>query len=95
MVIIRLARGGSKHRPFHRIVVTDSRNPRDGRNIKTLGYYNPIAKGKEKSLEIKMELVSHWVSQGSKISKSVEKLLKKVKKKANNTENPTDQAAAT
>lgn len=43
MVVIRLARGGSKHRPFFNVVVTDSRNRRDGRFIERVGFYNPVA----------------------------------------------------
>ena len=52
MVIIRLARGGSKKRPFYRIVVADSRNKRDGRFIEQIGFFNPIAKGQEERLRL-------------------------------------------
>ncbi|NBT06120.1 MAG: 30S ribosomal protein S16, partial [Betaproteobacteria bacterium] len=52
MVVIRLARGGAKHRPFYSVVVTDSRNRRDGRFIERVGHYNPIASGAEQGLRI-------------------------------------------
>ena len=52
MVVIRLARGGAKNRPFFNIVVTDSRNRRDGRFIERVGFYNPIAQGKEVPLTV-------------------------------------------
>ena len=76
MVTIRLARGGAKKRPFYHIVVTDSRNRRDGRYIERLGYFNPVAKGKETKLLFDQERVDYWVSQGAQKSDRVEKLIK-------------------
>lgn len=76
MVTIRLARGGSKRRPFYHIVVTDSRNARDGRYIERLGFFNPMAKGQEVRLEVKQERVDYWVGQGAQPSERVGKLLK-------------------
>jgi small subunit ribosomal protein S16 len=76
MVTIRLARGGAKKRPFYHIVVTDSRNKRDGRFIERLGFFNPVAKGNEEPLRIDRERVDHWVSQGAKPSDRVASLLK-------------------
>lgn len=75
MVTIRLARAGAKKRPFYHIVVTDSRNARDGRFIERLGFYNPIAVGGEEKLRINNERVGYWVSQGAKKSAAVTKLL--------------------
>ena len=75
MVIIRLARGGTNKRPFYHIVVTDSRSPRDGRNIERLGLFNPIAAGKELRLRIELERVNHWVSKGAQLSPRVAKLI--------------------
>jgi small subunit ribosomal protein S16 len=75
MVVIRLARGGAKKRPFYHIVVTDSRTPRDGRYIERLGYFNPIAAGKEIGLHISRERVAHWVAQGAQPSQRVAVLL--------------------
>ena len=76
MVTIRLARSGAKKRPFYHIVVTDSRNKRDGRYIERLGYFNPIATGQEKKLDIDVERVDYWVSNGAQTSERVSKLLK-------------------
>lgn len=76
MVTIRLSRGGSKKRPFYHIVVTDSRNKRDGRYIERLGFFNPVAKGNEESLRIDQERIDYWVSQGAQTSERVGKLLK-------------------
>lgn len=78
MVTIRLSRGGAKKRPFYHIVVTDSRNRRDGRYIERVGYFNPIASGADKRLEINGERVEYWLSQGAQASERVGKLLKEV-----------------
>ena len=61
MVVIRLARGGSKKRPFYNIVVTDSRNPRDGRFIERLGYYNPMASGQAVKFHMAEDRLTHWI----------------------------------
>ncbi|MCG8323028.1 MAG: 30S ribosomal protein S16 [Cytophagales bacterium] len=76
MVSIRLARGGSKKRPFYHLTVTDSRNSRDGRYIERLGFFNPVARGREERLRIDSERVQYWVSQGAQVSDRVAKLLK-------------------
>ena len=76
MVTIRLARGGSKKRPFYHLTVTDSRNSRDGRFIERVGFFNPIARGQEERLRIDAERVDYWVSQGAQVSERVAKLLK-------------------
>jgi len=76
MVTIRLSRGGAKKRPFYHIVVTDSRNRRDGRYIERLGFFNPIAKGAEVRLNIDNERVDFWLGKGAKASERVGKLLK-------------------
>ena len=63
---IRLSRGGSKKRPYYRIVVTDSRSPRDGRFIEKLGSWNPmLGKDDEKRVELNAERVQHWLSNGA------------------------------
>jgi small subunit ribosomal protein S16 len=79
MVTIRLARAGAKKRAFYHIVVTDSRNRRDGRYIERVGFFNPVATGKEVELQVDMDRVSHWVSQGAQASDRVASLLKQVK----------------
>lgn len=76
MVTIRLARGGAKKRPFYHVVVTDSRNRRDGRYIERIGFFNPVAKGQEVRLNIDSERAAHWVSKGAQTSERVSKLLK-------------------
>jgi small subunit ribosomal protein S16 len=76
MVVIRLARAGTRGRPFYHVVVTDSRNKRDGRYIERVGYFNPIARGGEKELELDPARVEHWVAQGAQLSPRVRQLLK-------------------
>jgi len=80
MVTIRLSRGGAKKKPFYHVVVTDSRMPRDGRYIERLGYFNPMARGAEKNLEMSMDRIDHWVSQGAATSDRVKSLIKQVRK---------------
>lgn len=75
MVVIRLARGGAKKRPFYHIVATDSRNRRDGRYLERLGYFNPLNSGQAKRLELNRERLAHWLSQGAKPSQRVESLV--------------------
>lgn len=76
MVTIRLSRAGAKKRPFYHLVVTDSRNRRDGRYIERLGFFNPVAKEQEEELRIDVERVQYWISQGAKPSDRVASLLK-------------------
>lgn len=75
MVVIRLARGGAKKRPFYNVVVTDSRNRRDGRFIERVGFYNPVAAGNEQSLRIAHDRVSYWQQHGAKLSETVTMLV--------------------
>ncbi|MCU7932194.1 MAG: 30S ribosomal protein S16 [Candidatus Thiodiazotropha sp. (ex Codakia rugifera)] len=82
MVTIRLSRTGAKKRPFFHIVVTDSRNARDGRYIERLGFFNPGAVGGEEELRIDQERVQHWVSKGAQPSDRVTTLLKQAAKQA-------------
>ena len=77
MVSIRLSRGGAKKRPFYHIVVTDSRNRRDGRYIERLGYYNPVATGGETELELDLERAEHWIARGARPSDRVASLIRK------------------
>lgn len=76
MVVIRLARAGAKKRPFYNIVVADQRSKRDGRFIERIGFYNPIAKGKEEGVRLNLERIQHWVSHGAQLSTRVETLVK-------------------
>ncbi len=82
MVTIRLARGGSKNRPFYHVVVTDSRNSRDGRYIERLGFFNPFARENEESLRLDSERVDYWKSVGAQPSDRVAKLIKEAGKVA-------------
>ena len=76
MVTIRLARGGAKKRPFYNIVVTDSRNKRDGRYIERVGFFNPIAAGGEVGFLVQKERVDYWLSKGAQASERVAGLIK-------------------
>ncbi|HGJ5857799.1 30S ribosomal protein S16 [Arsenophonus nasoniae] len=82
MVTIRLARGGAKKRPFYQIVVTDSRNARDGRFIERIGFFNPIASGNAEELRLDLDRVEHWVGLGATVSDRVSTLIKQAKKAA-------------
>jgi small subunit ribosomal protein S16 len=82
MVTIRLSRGGAKKRPFYHIVVTDSRNRRDGRYIERIGFFNPLAKGQETKLEMDLERADYWVGKGAQPSERVAGLMKSFRKKA-------------
>ena len=79
MVVIRLARGGAKKKPFYHVVAADRRNPRDGRYIERLGYFNPLARGQESRLELQEERVNYWIKQGAQPSERVMSLLKSLK----------------
>ncbi|MDQ2068853.1 30S ribosomal protein S16 [Natronospira bacteriovora] len=82
MVTIRLARGGMKKRPFYHLVVTDSRNSRDGRFVERLGFFNPVARGNEEKLRVDLERADYWLSQGAQPSERAAKLLKQGRKQA-------------
>lgn len=76
MVTIRLARGGSKKRPFYHFTVTDSRRALSGRFIERVGFFNPIARGQEERLRVDQDRVDYWVGQGAQISERAAKLVK-------------------
>lgn len=78
MVVIRLSRGGSKHRPFYNIVVADKRVRRDGRFIERLGFYNPQAKEGEEKLRVAQDRLTYWRGVGAQPSPTVERILKTV-----------------
>jgi small subunit ribosomal protein S16 len=82
MVKIRLTRGGAKKRPFYHIIVTDSRSARDGRNIERVGFYNPVATGTAKRVELDMARVQHWLGQGAQLTDKVADLYKQASKAA-------------
>ncbi|CUT16889.1 MULTISPECIES: 30S ribosomal protein S16 [Candidatus Ichthyocystis] len=74
MVVIRLARGGSKNRPFYRVVVADSRFKRDGRFVEKIGFYDPLGDGSGRSLRINMERLCYWKGNGAQPSSTVARL---------------------
>jgi small subunit ribosomal protein S16 len=76
MVVIRLARGGAKKRPFFNIVATDSRNPRDGRFIERVGFYNPVASEGETRFRVAADRLSYWRGVGAQLSPTVARLVK-------------------
>ena len=82
MLAIRLSRGGAKKRPFYHVVATDSRNARDGRFIERLGFFNPIARGREEPLCLDIERIEYWQSQGGQLSARVKSLIKQYKASA-------------
>jgi small subunit ribosomal protein S16 len=82
MVTIRLSRGGAKKRPFYQVVVTDSRNARDGRFIERVGFFNPVAQGNAERLRLDLARVDHWIGQGAQTSDRVAKLIKDARKAA-------------
>ena len=79
MVVIRLARGGSKHRPFFHVVVAESSSRRDGRFVGRVGFYNPVANEKQERVRLNAERLNYWVSKGAQVSGAVAKLVKEQK----------------
>jgi len=79
MVVIRLARGGAKKRPFFNIVVADSRIRRDGRFIERVGFYNPVAAGGEQPLRVAFDRIEPWPSHGAQLSPTVARLVAQAK----------------
>jgi small subunit ribosomal protein S16 len=86
-VSIRLRREGAKNRPYYKVVVADSRSPRDGKFIETIGTYDPKAPGHNSSLNV--ERAEYWISKGAQPSDTVRSLIKRNKKIA-----ATDEASS-
>jgi small subunit ribosomal protein S16 len=82
MVVIRLARGGAKARPFFNIVVADKRSRRDGRFIERIGFYNPIATASEENIRISLDRMTYWKSVGAQASPTVDRLIEQAAKKS-------------
>lgn len=76
MVVIRMARGGSKKRPFYQIVVADKRAARDGRHIQKIGFFNPLARGQEESFRIDLDSYNAWVAKGAQPTDRIATLVK-------------------
>ena len=80
MVSIRLSRAGAKKSPFYHMVVTDSRNRRDGRYIERIGYFNPVGRSHEENLRVDLERVDYWLGHGARPTERVATLLKAARK---------------
>jgi small subunit ribosomal protein S16 len=89
MVVIRLARGGAKKRPFFNLVVADSRSARDGRFIERIGFYNPKAPEGQEVFRVDAQRLTHWQGQGAKLSDTAARLVKQFAAKQ-----PVEQQAA-
>ncbi len=81
MVVIRLARGGAKGRPFYNIVVAHKRERRDGRFIERVGFYNPMASGADQPLSVAFDRVTYWSGVGAQLSPTVARLVDEAKAK--------------
>lgn len=86
MVTIRLARTGSKKRPYYHITVADERCSRDGKFIERVGFFNPIARGQEERLRIDLDRIDHWVGEGAQMTDRVKSLAKDARKSVAATE---------
>ena len=92
---IRLARGGSKKRPFYRIVAADSRMPRDGRFIEKLGTYNPLLpKDSEERVKMDVERIQHWLGQGAQVTAGVAEVAVFAAEEAPADEAPAEETAS-
>ena len=80
MVTIRLARHGGKKKPFYHVTVAEKSAPRDGRFVERLGFYNPVAQGKEEKLRIDLERFDHWLQVGAVPTERVGQLVKRWRK---------------
>lgn len=93
MVTIRLARAGSKKRPFYHLTVAEKSEKRDGRYIERVGFYNPVATGGEQKLRLDSERIEYWIKQGAQPSDRVAALIKEWARTT--TTEPTETAETT
>ncbi len=89
MLRIRLSRHGAKKDPHYRVVVTDKRNPRDGRFVEILGFYNPALKPVR--LHLELERIDHWIGNGAQPSETVRALIKRVRNGQANQDPPASE----
>jgi len=75
MVVIRLSRGGLRKKPFYKIVVTDSRSPRDGLYLEKVGYFDPLSNDNNKKLKMDCNRINYWTKCGAQLSDRVRKLM--------------------
>jgi small subunit ribosomal protein S16 len=78
MVVIRLARGGAKRRPFYNVVVADSRRPASGKFIERVGFYDPKAPEGRENLRVAMDRLTYWTGHGARLSPTVARLVKSI-----------------
>jgi small subunit ribosomal protein S16 len=82
MVTIRLTRRGAKNQPFYHVVVTDSRKRQGGSSLEQVGFFNPVARGKETRLRLELGRIDHWVGLGAQLSDRVSQLVSTYRKQA-------------
>jgi small subunit ribosomal protein S16 len=82
MVTIRLTRRGGKNQPFYHVVVTDSRERQGGNSLEQVGFFNPVARGKESRLRLELDRIDHWVGLGAQLSDRVRTLVAGYRKQA-------------
>ncbi len=82
MVTIRLTRRGAKNQPFYHVVVTDSRERQGGSSLELVGFFNPVARGKEIRLKLDLERIDHWVGRGAHLSDRVRALVTQYRRQA-------------
>lgn len=82
MVTIRLTRRGGRNAPFYHVVVTDSRKRQGGQTLEQVGYFNPVARGKDRRLELNLPRIEHWTGVGAQMSARVRALVKSARRQA-------------
>ncbi len=82
MVTIRLTRRGGTNQPFYHVVVTDSRVRQNGSNLEQVGYFNPVARGKDIRLKLDLDRIDHWIKVGAQQSDRVRQLVGSYRKEA-------------
>lgn len=82
MVTIRLTRRGGTNQPFYHVVVTDSRRRQGGSSLELVGYFNPVARGKDIRLKLELERIDHWIARGAQQSDRVKQLVASYRKQA-------------
>ncbi|MFO0846814.1 MAG: 30S ribosomal protein S16 [Steroidobacteraceae bacterium] len=82
MVTIRLTRRGAKNQPFYHVVVTDSRRRQGGLSLEQVGYFNPVARGKDTRIKLDLDRIDHWVKLGAQQSDRVRSLVTAYRKQA-------------
>jgi small subunit ribosomal protein S16 len=82
MVTIRLTRRGATNQPFYHVVVTDSRKRQGGSSLELVGYFNPVARGKDVRLKLELDRIDHWIGKGAQQSDRVKELVARYRKQA-------------